>query len=138
MDLTAYQKDAMNGKICPYCKSGTRITTEEEVYGKTYKGRSIIACNNFPACDSFVGTHDDGVVLGRLANKELRTAKRNAHHYFDKIWKERYVDRTTLYEELSDYLGIPDEYTHIGMFGVDTCKKVQVWAKQYYDKVSNS
>lgn len=73
--------------------------------------------------------------MGRLASKELRIAKRNAHLYFDKIWKEKYADRTEQYEYLADYLGIPNEYTHIGMFSIRTCKKVEEWAKERYKEI---
>lgn len=133
MELTPYQKDVVNAKICPYCKSGTRITTENEIYGREYKGRAIVACKNFPKCDSYVGTHDDGEALGRLADKDLRYHKTKTHHWFDKIWKEKYRERTKLYEELADFLNLPDKYTHIGMFSIKTCIKAENWAKTYYN-----
>ena len=127
--LTPYHKDVLSAKICPECKSGTRVTTETEIYGKVYKGRAMICCNNFPKCDSYVGTHDDGTTLGRLANKELRTWKKRAHDEFDKLWQSGDYDRDEAYENLSDELGIDLEYTHIGFFNIETCKKVIQWAK---------
>ena len=136
MELSSYHKDVLFAKVCPYCKSATKITTEKEVYGRTYKGRAIICCVNFTECDSYVGTHDDGSTLGRLANKELRIWKSKAHSSFDKIWKEKHEDRTRLYKDLADYLGLPDEYTHIGMFNIETCKKVEVWANELYKELS--
>lgn len=138
MTLTPLQEDIVNAKICPYCYAGTKIITETEVYGKIYRGRKIIACNNFPVCDSYVGTHDDETPLGRLADKPLRALKGTAHHYFDKIWKEQYVERTELYEELSEHLDIPGQYTHIGMFSEKTCIKVTEWAKAYYIKLKHN
>lgn len=135
MTLTPYQKDVVNAKICPYCKSGTRTTTETEIYGKEYRGRAVICCKNFPACDAYVGTHEDGTALGRLAQSELRYRKGRAHFWFDKIWKEQYVDRSDLYAELGDYLGLPEDYTHIGMFSAKTCMKVEEWAHSYYQKL---
>lgn len=135
MELTAIQKDIINAKICPYCKSSTSITTEEKIYGKTYNGRSIIKCMNYPKCDAYVGTHDDGSALGRLANRKLRLAKKDAHYYFDKIWKEKILERDTLYEQLSDFLNIPDEFTHIGMFSESTCIKVARWSQSIYNQL---
>lgn len=133
MELTPYQKDVINAKICPYCKSTTKVVSETDIYGKEYRGRKIIACVNYPKCDAYVGTHDDGSGLGRLANKKLRLAKGAAHKWFDKIWREKMAERNELYERLADYLNIPDEFTHIGMFGVETCKKVEIWAFKTYD-----
>ena len=135
MGLSAYQNDVINAKICPYCKSETKVITETEVYGKTYKGRAIISCKNFPLCDSYVGTHDSGETLGRLASKALRKAKKDAHYWFDKIWKEGLEKRSCLYTRLSEYLDIPTEYTHIGMFSIKTCEKTKIWAKSMYEEL---
>lgn len=129
MELTAIQKDILSAKVCPYCKSSTRVVDEVYIYGKTYKGRLMICCKNFPECDSYVGTHDDGEPLGRLADKKLRLWKKKAHAAFDILWKEKHVDRTEAYEELADFLNIPDKYCHIGMFQVKTCVKVLAWSK---------
>jgi len=137
MELTTYQQDVLNAKICPYCKSETRITTEFEIYRRVYRSRAIIACANFPNCDSYVGTHEDGEPLGRLGDKKLRYHKGRAHHWFDKIWREKFKDRTELYEELAEFLNIPDKYTHMGMFQKKTCIKVEKWAEQYYKKLKN-
>lgn len=135
--LTPYQLDVFHGKICPYCKSGTKMMSELQVYGKTYSNRVIIACKNYPRCDSYVGTHDNGIPLGRLAKQSLRVAKKEAHKHFDKIWKRGFVKRGELYEWLSDYLGIPRDYTHIGMFSLKTCKDVKVWSQALYERLKN-
>lgn len=83
-------------------------------------------------CDAYVGVHKNtDRALGRLANKELREAKKLAHRHFDSLWK-RAVDkgrskkeaRGAAYQWLSDQLGTPKEYTHIGMFDIDLCKRV--------------
>lgn len=124
MNLTPKQKAIINAERCPYCNSTTRVATQKEVYGKSYSDRSLIACTRYPQCDSFVGTHKDGTSLGRLGDKALRQAKKDAHHHFDKIWHQGYISRTDAYEWLSDELDIPEEYTHIGMFSIKTCKRV--------------
>ena len=137
MELTPFHKDVIHAKVCPYCKSSTKIISETEVYGREYKGRKLIACINFPKCDSYVGTHDDGTALGRLANKNLRNRKKQAHFWFDKIWQEKYLERGELYQELSEFLDLPPEYTHVGMFSETTCIKTENWAKKYYNELSN-
>lgn len=129
MKLTALQEDILYAKICPYCKSGTRVVDEVYIYGRVYKDRLMICCNNYPHCNSYVGTHSDGEPLGRLANKELRSWKKKAHDSFDKIWRGKMIDRDTAYEELADFLKIPDKYCHIGMFKKETCLKVIAWSK---------
>lgn len=62
--------------------------------------------------------------MGRLANKELRALKHQAHEAFDPIWKEGHLPRTAAYEVLSAAFGLPTEQTHIGMFDEDMCRKV--------------
>jgi len=136
MTLSDYQLMVLRAEICPYCKSGTKIVSETEIYGKEYKGRKMFCCINFPNCDSYVGTHDDGSPLGRLARKELRLRKKYAHDSFDKIWMEKFVDRSDLYDDLAEFLQLPIEYTHIGMFNETTCLKTEVWAKQYYKNLT--
>lgn len=124
MELTPKHKAIINAERCPYCNGTTKVVSEEFIYGRSYKGKSIICCSSFPRCDSFVGTHSDGSALGRLANKELRKAKIEAHKYFDIIWKKNYMTRSEAYDWLSEELEIPIDYTHMGMFSVKTCKKV--------------
>lgn len=135
MKLSPYQKDVLSAKICPYCKSSTEVVSETDIYGKEYKDRMMIRCRNYKVCDSYVGCDDNGITLGRLASKKLRSAKMEAHKYFDKLWKERLIERSKAYEDLADYLELPDKYCHIGMFNVDTCKKVAEWSKQEYIKL---
>ena len=108
--------------------------TEIEIYGKEYKGNNLIACVNYPTCDAYVGTHSNGEPLGRLANKKLRKAKKQAHYYFDKLWKEDIIKRSYAYSLLSLYLNIPGEYTHIGMFKESTCNDVAEWANHLYQQ----
>ena len=129
MELTPIQKDIIQAKVCPYCKCSTRVVDEVFIYGRTYNNKLMIACKNFPQCDSYVGTHADGEPLGRLANKELRSWKKKAHESFDVIWRNKHMGRNAAYEELADFLMIPDKYCHIGMFKKETCIKVVAWSK---------
>ena len=134
MNLSPLHDDIYHAKICPYCKSGTKLLSELQVYGRTYKNHVIIACKNWPQCDSYVGTHKNGTTLGRLADKKLRSAKNIAHTHFDKLHKRGYFERGELYQMLSDHLGIDLEYTHIGMFSIETCMRVMLWSKELLSK----
>lgn len=120
------------GLVCPYCGNNTEYVDSSVIYGKSYG--MIYLCR---PCEAYVGVHKGtDKALGRLANKELREAKKEAHFYFDqiaktslinKIWKE-YIpnlgNRNKAYLWLSKKMNIPKEYCHIGMFGVAECKKV--------------
>lgn len=124
--LTEQEKDILKGLICPYCKKPTKRVPSKEVYGKEY-GVQVLICRK---CDAYVGCHRNGEALGRCANKVLRARRREAHQYFDKIWKLKLISRTEAYEWLSRMLDLPAEYTHMGMFGEKTCKDVIYFSKQ--------
>ena len=131
-DLTPYQQDVYAAKICPYCNGITRITTELEIYGKTFKDRQIICCVNYPKCNSYVGTHEDGTTLGRLAGPKLRLAKKKAHDCFDRLWQLKYMTREEAYQELSEHLGLDPEFTHIGIMGFSNLDLTSKWAIEKY------
>lgn len=119
------------GLVCPYCGNNTEYIDSSVIYGKSYG--MIYLCS---PCDAYVGVHKGtDKALGRLANKELRELKKEAHFYFDqiaktklinKIWKE-YIpnlgNRNKAYLWLSKQMGIDREYCHIGMFNVEQCRQ---------------
>lgn len=111
----------LQGKKCPYCGEPSIYTDSEVIYGKSYG--MIYLCK---PCDAYVGTHKSqpDVSLGRLANAELRAAKKLAHYYFDRLWKDGYIKRASAYKWLSNEMGIDPDHTHIGMFDVEQCAKV--------------
>lgn len=123
--LDETQAAIMQGKICPYCKSETQYVDSAVIYGKSYG--MIYLCK---PCDAYCGVHKGtNNALGRLANKELRYWKKEAHKYFDLIWKEGHEKRGEVYKNLANHLKIPVEYCHIGMFSVKTCQEVVDWSK---------
>lgn len=132
---------------CPYCGGNSILHMSS---GIIYGGRDfgpVYACENYPLCDSYVGCHPRTTdPLGRLADNELRHWKKQAHKYFDPIWQTKkikklypaYIPDTTWrkksYIWLSKQLGLKLEYTHIGMFDVETCKRVVELCKPHYDE----
>lgn len=85
----------------------------------------IWICNNYPTCDAYVGCHKDSTTpLGRMANSELRHWKKAAHGKFDPIWKTRRMNRSQAYSWLAKVLQIEPAKCHIGMFDIETCKRV--------------
>ena len=117
----------LKGKICPYCGKETEYIDSSFIYGKSYG--MVYICK---PCDAYCGVHKGSdVSLGRLANKELRECKKEAHLYFDVIWKNNHLSRKDAYKMLSEKLGIDVNLTHIGMFDVEQCKKVVQISKEY-------
>lgn len=125
----------VSGKVCPYCKAETVYVDSSEVYNGTSYGM-IYLCR---PCDAWVGVHKGtDKALGRVADADLRKWKIKAHDAFDRLWHERRLRRKSAYRKLSFYLGIPENFCHIGFFSVETCKKVVEWANKQikrYDQV---
>jgi len=122
IQITKEQKLIFAGKVCPYCKNKSEYLKDStKLYGKDYG--PVYICWD---CRAWVGCHrpEPTKALGRLATKELRELKSAAHAAFDPIYKSNLKSRHEAYAWLSKQLGIPIKYTHIGMFGVETCKKV--------------
>lgn len=110
----------LTGKICPYCLKETELIDSAELYGKSY-GLMYI-CQD---CDAYVGCYrGTTTVLGRLANAELREAKKRAHHYLDQLWESGKYHKHGTYTWLSKQLGIPRELTHIGMSDIEQCNRI--------------
>lgn len=107
---------------CPYCGYEAEFVDSSRVYnGKSY-GR-IWLCSQYPKCDAYVGVHrGTRRPLGRMANSELREAKKRAHAAFDPLWK-RSMARKDAYVWLAGQLGIPVNKCHIGMFDVELCER---------------
>lgn len=109
------------GWSCPYCGNPTELVDSSEIYGRSYGSK----CYYCRPCQAWVGCHKDSdKSLGRLANKELRQLKHQAHEAFDPIWREGFISRSDAYKILSIALGLPQEQTHIGMFNEDMCRTV--------------
>lgn len=126
--------DIINAKVCPYCGDKPKLVDSEVIYGTSYG--MVYYCE---PCNAYVGVHKhNNKPLGRLANKELREAKKQAHFYFDQIWKkgkQKGINnaRHKLYIWLSKQLNIPLKYTHIGMFDIENCNNVINLCKPYCD-----
>lgn len=128
MELTERQSLIFKGKICPYCDKETDYIDSSIVYNGVSYGM-IYYCKD---CDAYCGVHKGSDrSLGRLANSELRQAKKMAHYYFDQIWKNKMMSRTKSYKWLSEQIGTEKEYTHIGMFNVDQCLKTVEVSKKF-------
>ncbi len=132
MQITEEYKLIVSAKICPYCKQEPIFVDSSVIYGKSYG--MIYFCKD---CDAYCGVHKDtNVPLGRLANKTLRELKKEAHKYFDEIWKSKKMNRSEAYKWLSEKLNLPIEYTHIGMFNEDLCKNTRTYCYMYLNNLT--
>lgn len=127
MELSEIEIQIIKGLICPYCKKQSKHVNSSVIYGKDYG--MIYLCG---PCDAYVGCHKSNTTeaKGRLAKKELRELKKEAHLYFDKIWQLKIMSRHEAYKWLSGYLQLPAKYTHIGMLGIEKTKEVMTGSKQ--------
>lgn len=118
--------------ICPYCNKAAEFVNGETVYPhrKDLHSLNFWKCSS---CSAYVGCHkrhpkynpNGDKPLGRLANFELRTAKRVAHFHFDPLWHFSDMSRTEAYKWLARKLDIDPKDCHIGMFDLETCNKVR-------------
>lgn len=109
--------------ICNYCEKPAEKVSGKVIYPRMSKlhGKLFFICR---PCDAYVGTHADGRPLGNLADRDTRRFRMKAHHYFDKVWKDRHMKRTDAYAWMASSLGIPVSKCHIGMFDIEMCVKV--------------
>ena len=112
-----------NAVMCPYCGERAVLTTSKEVYnGQDYGPVYLCKCKKGWA---YVGCHPGTTrPLGRLADAQLRAAKKGAHRVFDKLWKRKGGNRKKAYAWLAEQLGISGAECHIGEMDVDLCLKV--------------
>ncbi len=123
--------------ICPYCGNHARLLDKS---GAVYGGRDFGPVWACLSCRAWVGCHPGTTVpLGRLADAELRRAKMAAHRAFDDLWRRKMKRdgcrkgeaRGAGYRWLAGQLGLPAERTHIGMFDVETCRRVVEVCRPY-------
>lgn len=110
--------------ICDYCGKAAKLVGGTALYPH----RPDLARLQFwqcEPCSAHVGCHKGTTTpLGRLADKDLREAKQQAHSLFDPIWKDGRKTRSDAYSWLALKLGIKRSECHIGLFNVETCGKV--------------
>lgn len=123
-----------NGSQCPYCGGKTEYVDSCCIYGRSYG--MVYLCR---PCDAYCGVHaGTDVALGRLANKELRELKKQAHTFFDPIWKHGRMGRNQAYKWLAGILSIPKNECHIGMFDEILCRRAVGACKQLIGQTLNS
>jgi len=130
---------------CPYCGSEVILIDSALIYNGRGYG-PVWVCSKYPECDAYVGCHKGTTKpLGRLANRELRTAKMAAHKAFDVLWQRRAATgrtnrkgaRTRGYYWLAEQLKMPRSKCHIGMMDVNDCIRVVKVCQPYLKGKTN-
>lgn len=127
-----------NGVLCPYCGNVAKLVGGRAIYPHRpdLHAKKFWQCK---PCDAHVGCHEAGhgqgdgtKPLGRLANAELRKAKQEAHHAFDRLWMNklnRRHARAAAYAWLAEVMELAADECHIGEMDVDQCRKVLALVK---------
>lgn len=128
--------EKLAGRKCHYCNVKTKLVNSRVIYGKDY-GYAYL-CKQ---CGAYVGCHwGTKISKGIVANEDLRKLKRDAHRFFDVLWKRKSVKagvsenkaRRMAYKWLSNQTGITEEFCHIGMMNESECKMVIDLCSPFY------
>lgn len=110
---------------CPYCGSNVIYRSADGIYKENSKGVMLYVCSHYPECDAYVRVHaGTRIPVGNLANHELRTLRRTAHQYFDRLHLTGLMSKQDAYRWLADLIGAPLSEAHIGHLGEYYCKLV--------------
>lgn len=91
----------------------------------------LYVCSNYPRCDAYVRTHPGtNIPVGTLANRELRTLRNQAHHYFDQLYLSGLMSKQDAYLWLAGLLQVPLSKAHIGFLGEYYCNEVIAESKK--------
>ena len=110
---------------CPYCGSPVIYRSADGIYRDNSRGTMLYVCSHYPECDAYVRVHTGtNIPVGSMANHELRTLRRTAHHYFDQLHTTGIMSKQQAYAWLADVLQLPRQQVHIGYFGDYYCQQV--------------
>lgn len=118
---------------CTYCNRRAELHNGSAVHPgrKDLEQRLFWVCWT---CDAWVGCHvDTDRPFGRLANEELRLARKSAHDVFDEVWKQGRLTRPDAYAWLSRAMKLRPEDCHIGMFTVEECQRAKQLVYEEFD-----
>lgn len=110
---------------CPTCGAKAELKDSAVIYGRSYG--LVWICPNFPACNCYVGCHNQGSKpKGTLADEVTRAWRKKAHMAFDVIWQTRLLKRGPAYARLAKHFG---HEVHIGESDATKCAAIIDWAR---------
>lgn len=120
---------------CPYCGGTIIFRSADGIYQDNSRNTMLYVCSHYPACDTYVRTHaGTKIPVGTLANKELRSLRKEAHHYFDQLYKSGLMTKEDAYGWLAAAIDAPMSQAHIGYLGEYYCKQVIEKCKDYLER----
>jgi len=110
---------------CPYCGRTAVLRDASYVYGDKAIERYVYVCSRYPACNSYVGVHENTLLpKGTLANGDLRSKRISAHKAFDLIWKTGIMKKAEAYRWMQYKFGLTSQQAHIGLFSEYMCDQL--------------
>lgn len=110
---------------CPYCGGHAVLRSADGIYYDNSRNVMLYVCSHYPQCDSYVRTHAGTTIpVGTMANAELRNLRKEAHHYFDRLYKSGLMTKEGAYQWLADTISAPLSQAHIGYLGEYYCREV--------------
>jgi len=104
-----------NEARCPYCGRPARIIPAAGILPDHAKVTHLLACSNYPKCDSYVCVHPGTTKpMGVIANAELRKLRQQAHIHFNKLYQTGIMSKDDAYAWLADKIWAPRSEAHIG------------------------
>jgi hypothetical protein len=134
INTTPTEEDLNKGRICQYCKKPTQLIDSDEIYGKGKNFGKIKICK---PCDAYVKVNDDNEGKGRVANKELRTLRKDFHTVFEPLYDDGLMSKKEAYKLLLDKMGIRNTFTNVTLFTNDECLKAIEVCKELLSEQSN-
>lgn len=123
---------------CPYCGSPVIYRSADGIYHDNSNNTMLYVCRRYPECDAYVRVHaGTNIPVGSLANHELRTLRRTAHHYFDQLYQSGMMSKQDAYQWLADLICAPLSQAHIGYLGDYYCKQVIEESRRLLEKQQN-
>lgn len=109
---------------CPYCGQMPKLMNGEAVYPHRpdLKDKPFWVC--WP-CQAWCGCHPKTQApLGTVANAALRKLRSRVHELLDPKWRgKKKGDRSKVYKDLRQALGISKNDCHVGKFTEELCQR---------------
>jgi hypothetical protein len=117
---------------CQYCGGKAKIVTGDKIYPDRPQAalRQYARC---APCGAHVGFHDDGRVLGELADRSTRTLRMLTHRRVDALWlpfRRRQRMRRAVYNAMAQVLSIEASACHIASLNVAQLERVIIAVKR--------
>lgn len=115
--------------LCRYCEQPAKLVSGEVIHGASFKDKMFWLCE---PCDAWTNTipNSNYKPSGLMADKKLRTARRNANQALDRLIRKRMhgeqitfdAGRSKVFRWLQGKMVLPKHDCRIGLFTVEQCE----------------